>query len=154
MSATACSVRFSGALKGAAPPAAQRDQLADHASARAHRRDQLVRELEARDVRAELGRRPGASGVVVERAQQRGAGLVAVGDGDRLERAVAVGEQADQAGVADQLGDFGGGQARKAFGGRGVGRDQLQQPGEERAEFRLRREAPGASGFRGQVRQR
>ena len=114
MSATACSARFSGAVNGAAVAAAQRDQLADHAPARAHRRDQLVRRARsARRRRPSSGRRPGATGVAIERAQQRGAGLVAVGDRDRLQRAVAVSEQADQAGVADQLGHVGGGQLRE-----------------------------------------
>ena len=94
MSATAWSARFSGAAVGPAPSAAQRDQLADDASARPHRRDQLVRQLEARDVRAELGAPARAEPGRDERAQQRGAGLVGVGDGDRLQGTAAVVEQA------------------------------------------------------------
>ena len=102
-------MRFSGAVKGAldprrsatsSPTTRPRERIGATCSSASSKRSTYG---------PSSGRRPGAAGVATSGRSSCGAGLGAVGDRDRLDRAVAAGEQADQARVADQLGHVGGG---------------------------------------------
>ena len=88
---------------------------------------------------------PGRDALVQQRRQQRDRLCKRVRERDRLEE--APGQQRDDAGVPDDRGEPLGAGLGERLGGDGIGRDSIEQPGDERAVFWLRGEALGGDEF-------